>query len=38
MSKKNRVYREHWYSGIVEAFQMLIPGNKVYRTMPARRA
>ena len=38
MSKKNRVYREHWYSGIVEAFQMLIPGNKVYHTMPARRA
>ncbi len=38
MSKKNRVYREHWYSGIVEAFQMMIPGNKIYRTMPARRA
>ena len=38
MSKKNRVYREHWYSGIVEAFQMMIPGNKIYRTIPARRA
>ncbi len=38
MSKKNRKYREHWYSGITEAFQMLVPGNKLYRTMPARRA
>nr|AHF24948.1 sugar ABC transporter permease [uncultured bacterium Contig1477] len=38
MSKKNRKYREHWYSGITEAFQMMVPGNKIYRTMPARRA
>ena len=38
MSKKNRKYREHWYSGITEAFQMFIPGNKLYRTIPARRA
>lgn len=30
--------REHWYSGIVEGFQMLIPGNKIYHTMPAKRA
>ncbi len=31
--------RTHWYSGLVEGFQMLIPGNKaVYRTMQARRA
>ena len=36
--KKNRKYREHWYSGIVEAFQMFIPGNKMYRTIQARRA
>ena len=38
MSKKNRKYREHWYSGITEAFQMFVPGNKLYRTIPARRA
>ena len=38
MSKKNRKIREHWYSGIVEAFQMYVPGNKFYHTMPARRA
>ena len=38
MSKKNRKYREHWYSGITEAIQMYIPGNKLYHTMPARRA
>ncbi len=38
MSKENRKYREHWYSGIVEAFQMMVPGNKVYHTIPARRA
>ena len=28
----------HWYDGIVEAVQMYIPGNKVYRTIQARRA
>jgi len=38
MSKKNRKYREHWYSGITEAFQMFVPGNKLYRTIPANRA
>ena len=38
MSKKNRKYREHWYSGITEAILMLVPGSKLYRTMPARRA
>ena len=40
MSKKNRKYREHWYSGIVESFQLLIPtpGNKLYRTIQGRRA
>ena len=38
MSKKNRKYREHWYSGITEAFQMFVPGNKLYRTIPAKRA
>ena len=36
--KKEKKFREHWYSGITEALQMYIPGNKVYRTMPARRA
>ena len=36
--KKTRKYREHWYSGITEAFQMYIPGNKTYRTIQARRA
>lgn len=38
MSTKNRKFREHWYSGITEAIQMYVPGNKVYGTMPARRA
>ena len=38
MSKNTRVHREHWYSGILEAFQMYIPGNKLYHTMPAKRA
>ncbi len=31
-------YRKHWYSGIQEGFQMLIPGNSIYHTMPASRA
>ena len=35
---KNRVKRNHWYEGITEAVQMYIPGNKVYRTIQARRA
>ena len=35
---KNRKYREHWYSGITEAIQMYVPGNRIYRTMEARRA
>ena len=38
MSKNTRVHWEHWYSGILEAFQMYIPGNKLYHTMPAKRA
>jgi ABC-type sugar transport system permease subunit len=38
VSKKTRKRREHWYSGITEAIQMYIPGNKLYHTMPARRA
>ena len=38
MSKKTRKRREHWYSGITEAMQMYIPGNRIYHTMPARRA
>ena len=38
MSKKQHKYREHWYSGITEAIQMYIPGNKIYHTMPAKRA
>ena len=38
MSKKNRKYREHWYSGITEALQMFFPGSKIYHTIPARRA
>ena len=33
-----RIHREHWYSGILEALQMYIPGNKLYHTMPAKRA
>ncbi|MER1992926.1 MAG: sugar ABC transporter permease [Eubacteriales bacterium] len=35
---KNRKYREHWYSGITEAIQMYVPGNKIYHTMQAKRA
>ena len=35
---KNRKYREHWYSGITEAFQMYVPGNRISHTMEARRA
>jgi ABC-type sugar transport system permease subunit len=35
---KNKTKRNHWYEGIVEAFQMYIPGNKVYRTIQAKRA
>ncbi len=38
MSRKNKKYREHWYSGITEAFQMYLPGSKIYHTIPARRA
>nr|AHF26078.1 putative ABC transporter permease protein YesP [uncultured bacterium Contigcl_1764b] len=38
MSKKDRKFREHWYSGIVEAVRMYIPGNSIYRTMQAKRA
>ena len=30
--------RNHWYEGIVEAVQMYVPGNKMYRTIQARRA
>ena len=35
---KNGKKRSHWYEGIVEAFQMYIPGNRMYRTIQARRA
>lgn len=35
---KNGKHRNHWYDGIVEAVQMYIPGNKMYRTIQARRA
>ena len=35
---KNRKYREHWYSGITEAFAMFWPGSRIYHTIPARRA
>ena len=38
MSKKDKKYREHWYSGITEAVQMYVPGNKQYHTIAARRA
>ena len=38
MSRNMRIHREHWYSGILEALQMYIPGNKLYHTMPAKRA
>ena len=38
MSTNPRKRRAHWYSGITEAFQMYIPGNKLYHTMPAKRA
>ena len=35
---KDHKYREHWYSGITEAVQMYVPGNRIYHTMQARRA
>ena len=35
---KNGKKRSHWYEGIIEAFQMYIPGNRMYRTIQARRA
>ena len=35
---KNGKKRNHWYEGIVEAIQMYIPGNKMYRTIQAKRA
>ena len=38
MSRKQKKYREHWYSGIAEGFQTYIPGNRYYRTLQARRA
>ena len=38
MSSKHRKIREHWYSGIVEAVQIYVPGNSTFRTMAARRA
>jgi len=38
VSRNMRIHREHWYSGILEALQMYIPGNKLYHTMPAKRA
>ena len=36
--KKNRKKRNHWYEGITEAIQMYVPGNRMYRTIQARRA
>ena len=38
MSKKQKKFREHWYSGITEGFQTFFPGNKYYRTLQTRRA
>ena len=38
MSRKDKVLREHWYSGITEAFAMYIPGSRSYHTIVARRA
>ena len=38
MSKKQKKYREHWYSGITEGLMTYIPGNRIYRTIQARRA
>ena len=35
---RNEKRREHWYSGITEAFQMYYPGSKIYHTIQARRA
>ena len=41
MAKTHAAIREHWYDGMVEAFQTYCPfgkQNKVYRTMRARNA
>lgn len=35
---KNGKKRQHWYEGITEAIQMYVPGNRMYRTIQARRA
>ena len=35
---KNGKKHNHWYEGIVEAVQMYIPGNRMYRTIQAKRA
>ena len=36
--KESRIPREHWYDGIVDAVKIYIPGNPIYKTMPARNA
>ena len=38
MSKKQKKYREHWYSGITEGLMTYIPGNRTYHSIQARRA
>ena len=38
MSKKQKKYREHWYSGIMEGLMTYIPGNRTYHSIQARRA
>jgi len=38
VSKQGRIHRDHWYSGITEAIQMYVPGNRIYHTMHAKRA
>ena len=35
---KNRKKRNHWYESIIEAVQMYVPGNRMYRTIQAKRA
>ena len=38
MSKKDRVYHEHWYSGITEAISLYLPWSKPYHTIQGKRA
>ncbi len=35
---KDKSLNSRWYDGIVNTFKIYVPGNEIYRTMPARNA